>query len=532
MAADRVDVVVIGSGAAGAAVTWRLATSGASVLCLEQGDWLRPDAFASEQHEFEASLRRGQYAFLPNDRKRPEDYPVTTAGDGPTNIVMWNGVGGSTVHWEGHFPRFHPSDFAVRRLDDVAEDWPISYADLEPFYDANDSMIGVSGLVGDPANAPRRPRSTPPLALGRSGEALVRGFEKLGWHWWPSDNAIISRDYDGRIGCDNRGRCNFGCPLKAKASADVVYWPKALKTGAKLTVRARVKEIAVGSDGRATGVVYFSRRGELQMQPARVVVVCCNGIGTPRLLLASKSARFPDGLANSNGHLGHHFMNHPSRYVEGIFDEPFETETFTGNPFFSQQFYETDRDRGFVRGYSLMVYRPFGPASVAWGDSEPVPWGSGHHDEMARRFGRSVGIAVMAEDLPEDVNRVDLDPEAKDSNGVPAPRVTYRTSENTRRMLAHGTAAARQVLEAAGAERILDSGRVMNFAHYMGTARMGRNPNMSVVNKWNQAHDVPNLFIADGSSITTSAGVNPTSTIGALALRAAEGIWTRRKEWV
>jgi len=374
MPRDRADVVVIGSGAAGAAVAWRLASRGARVVCLEQGDWLRPGDFASEQHEFEASVRRGRHALLPNDRKREEDYPVTTGGDGPCNIVMWNGVGGSTVHWEGHFPRLHPSDFAVRRLDDVAEDWPISYADLEPFYDANDRMIGVSGLAGDPANPPRAPRSTPPMPLGRSGEALVRGFEALGWHWWPSDNAIISRDYDGRTGCDNRGRCNFGCPLKAKASADVVYWPKALVAGATLTVRARVSEILVGDDGRVTGVGYFDRRGDRQIQPARVVVVCCNGIGTPRLLLASKSARFPDGLANSNGQVGRRLMNHPSRFVEGIFDEPFEKEAFSGNPFFSQEFYETDRGRGFVRGYSLLVYRPLGPASVAWGDSEPVPW--------------------------------------------------------------------------------------------------------------------------------------------------------------
>jgi choline dehydrogenase-like flavoprotein len=531
MPVERADVVVIGSGAAGAAVTWRLATHGAAVVCLEQGDWLRPGDFVSERHDFEASLRRGRYALLPNDRKRPEDYPVIAAGEGPANIAMWNGVGGSTVHWEGHFPRFHPSDFAVRRLDGVAEDWPISYADLEPFYDVNDSMIGVSGLTGDPANPPRTRRPTPPFPLGRSGEALVRGFEKLGWHWWPSDNAIISRDYDGRTGCDNRGRCNFGCPLRAKASADVVYWPKAMQAGAKLTVRARVKEIAVGDDGRVTGVVYWDRRGRMQMLRARVVVVCCNGIGTPRLLLASKSARFPDGLANSNGEVGRNFMNHPSRYVEGVFDEPFETESFTGNPFFSQQFYETDRGRGFVRGYSLMVYRPFGPASVAWGDSEPVPWGSGHHEEMARRFGHSVGIAVLAEDLPEQVNRVELDPDAKDSNGMPAPRVTYRASENTLRMLAHGTASARAVLEAAGARHILDSGRVMNFAHYMGTARMGRDPESTVVDAHNQAHDVPNLFIVDGSSFTTCAGVNPTCTIGALALRAAEGIWSRRKEW-
>lgn len=531
MSAARVDVVVVGSGAAGAALTWRLASLGATVTCLEQGDWLRLDDFASERQTFEVSLRRGSHTFNPNDRKRREDYPVTTAGAGPTQIAMWNGVGGSTVHWEGHFPRLHPSDFAVHRLEGVAENWPLSYADLEPYYDLNDRNIGVSGLVGDPANPPRGPRATPPLPLGRSGEAVVRGFEKLGWHWWPSDNAILSRDHAGRNGCDSRGRCNFGCPLQARASADVVYWPRALEAGATLKTRARVKEIVVSENGRATGVRYFDRAGKLHEQLARIVAVCCNGIGTPRLLLASTSRQFPGGLANSSGHVGKHFMNHPSRYIEAIFDELFEKETFTGNPFFSQQFYETDRQRGFVRGYSLMVYRPFGPLSVAWGDTEPVPWGRGHHTAMRRRFGHTVGIAVMAEDLPEEVNRVDLDPVSKDSNGIPAARVTYRASENTLRMLAHGAGVARQVLEAAGAIQVLDSGRVANFAHYMGTARMGRSAETSVVDAGHQAHDVPNLFIVDGSSFTTCAGVNPTSTIGALALRAADGIWSRRREW-
>ena len=377
---------------------------------------------------------------------------------------------------KGTFPRFHPSDFAVRKLDGAAEDWPITYTDLEPFYDVNDSMIGVSGLAGDPANAPRSPRDTPPLPLGRSGEALVRGFEKLGWHWWPSDNAILSRDFDGRTGCDNRGKCNFGCPLKAKASADVVYWPKALKAGARLTTWARVREITVGDDGRASRRAYFDRRGTLQVRPARVVVVCCNGIGTPRLLLASKSSRFPTASRTRTGHVSRYFMNHPSRFVEGIFDEPFETETFTGNPFFSQQFYETDGGRGFVRGYSLMVYRPFGPASVAWGDSEPVPWGgSTHHDEMARRFGHSVGIAVMAEDLPEDVNRVKLNPEAKDANEHPGTaRHLSHLGENTRRTCSRtGRRRRGRSSRPPALARILDSGRVMNFAHYMGTARMG-----------------------------------------------------------
>ena len=166
MSAERVDAVVIGSGAAGAAASWRLASRGASLVCLEQGDWLRPNDFASRRHDFEVFLRRGTHTFSPNDRRRAEDYPVTTAGDGPAQIAMWNGVGGSTIHWEGHFPRMHPSDFAVRRLDGVADDWPISYADLETFYDLNDSIIGVSGLAGDPANPRRAARTAPPLPLG------------------------------------------------------------------------------------------------------------------------------------------------------------------------------------------------------------------------------------------------------------------------------------------------------------------------------------------------------------------------------
>ena len=280
------------------------------------------------------------------------------------------------------------------------------------------------------------------------------------------------------------------------------------------------------------GVSYFDAKGAVHEQLAKVVVVCCNGIGTPRILLASKSRLYPDGLANGAGMVGRHFMNHPSRYVEGIFDEPFEAATYGSNPLFSQHFYETDSARGFVRGYSLVVYRPGGPASVAWGDSEPVPWGKGHHEEMRRRFAHSVGIAVMSEDLPEDVNRVELDDKVTDSNGVPAPRVTYRASDNTKALLQHGANAARQVLEAAGARTVLDNGRVMNFAHYMGTARMGtdsapiRRQRLASVRTRS-----PNLFVVDGSSFTTSAAVNPTSTIGALALRAADGIWSRRHEW-
>ncbi|MGZ6972098.1 MAG: GMC family oxidoreductase N-terminal domain-containing protein, partial [Thermoanaerobaculia bacterium] len=278
MADEIADVVVVGSGAAGAALTWRLSQQGAKIVCLEQGDWIARDALPSSQREVEVFLRRGRSTFSPNVRRLAEDYPVTTEGLTSSQVLMFNGVGGSTIHWEGHFPRFHPADFRVYSLDGVADDWPLRYEDLEPYYDLNDRIMGVSGLAGDPANPPRAPRPHPPLGLGKRGEAVVRGFEKLGWHWWPSDNAILSRDADGRLGCDGRGRCNFGCPRKAKASVDLTYWPRALAAGAKLTTWARVREIALDAAGRARGVLYHDRSGALQEQRGRVVVVCCNGM--------------------------------------------------------------------------------------------------------------------------------------------------------------------------------------------------------------------------------------------------------------
>jgi choline dehydrogenase-like flavoprotein len=303
--------------------------------------------------------------------------------------------------------------------------------------------------------------------------------------------------------------------------------------GATLRTWARARAVTVDAGGRVRGVEYVDDQGRVQVQTGRVVVICCNGIGTPRLLLNSTSRLFPNGLANSSGQLGRNFMAHPARYVEGVFDEEMEGSIGPSvNPIMSQAFYETDLSRGFVRGYSLLVYRPFGPLSVAWGDSEPVPWGARHHEVMHRRFRHSAGIAVLAEDLPDEDNRVDLDPNVTDSSGIAAARVTYRFSENTLAMLKHGAGMARKVLEAAGAVQVLDSGNVSIFAHLMGTARMGDDPRRSVVNRWNQAHDVKNLFVVDGSSFTTSAAVNPTCTIGALALRTADAIYDRKEEWV
>ena len=534
MAQPEVDVLVIGSGAAGAAVTKRLTDLGAKALCLEQGGWIKASDYPSSRPDYEIQIHRGAFHFSPNVRKRWEDYPVAETGANPPGVLMFNAVGGSTHHWAAHFPRFHPSDFRARTLDGVADDWPIRYNDLEHYYDMNDAETGVAGLNGDPANPPRAPRPTPPLPIGVLGETIGKGFNKLGWHWWVSDNAIVSQAYDSRPACELHGKCLFGCPIGAKASTDVTYWRKALRKGARVEPWSRVREITVDKRGRAQGALYYDRRGTLHQQPAKVVVVCCNGIGTPRLLLNSKSNLFPNGLANSSGLVGKNFMIHPFRTLEGVFEAPMDGhEGPFGIPAMSQEFYETDTKRGFARGYTLLLERSFGPLHQAWGSfaNRPVPWGKDHHKVMKQRFPHLIRVTVMGEDLPEEHNRVEIDPELKDTSGIPAPRVVYSYGENSLKLLEHGRAMARQSLEAAGALEILDSGPVTPAYHLMGTARMGTDTRRSVVDASNRAHDVPNLYVVDGSSFVTSAAVNPTSTIGALALRAADQIWENRQQF-
>ena len=217
-----VDVLIIGAGASGAAVAWSLAETKMHILCLEQGDWMKPSEYPSTARDWEAR-QFNDFHISPNHRARETDYPINDA-DSPIKIANFNGVGGGTVLYAGHFPRFHPSDFRVRTLDGVADDWPIDYATLEPFYAENDRVMGVSGLAGDPAYPPHEPMM-PPLPLGKSGTALARGLNHLGWHWWPSDSAIASVEYEGRAKCINLGPCTSGCAQGAKASTDITYWP-------------------------------------------------------------------------------------------------------------------------------------------------------------------------------------------------------------------------------------------------------------------------------------------------------------------
>ena len=524
---QTVDVLIIGAGASGAAVAWSLADTRMHILCLEQGDWVRSEAYPGLRANWELS-QAGDFAVSPNTRRRPEDYPVNDSGS-PISMSMFNAVGGSTVLYAGHFPRLHPSDFRVRTLDGVAEDWPIDYQRLEPYFALNDQMTGVAGVAGDPAYPPKEV-PLPPVRLGKLGRKMASGFNELGWHWWPSDSAIVTEEYEGRAPCINAGTCLVGCPQGAKGSADVTYWPVAQRAGVELRTRCRVREITTNAQGMASGVVYYDADGVEQFQAAEVVIVACNGVGTPRILLNSVSSRFPSGLANSSGLVGKNLMFHPYALISGRFDEELDGYRGPGNVMRSQQFYETDPARGFVRGYTFEFTRGSGPVMTALSGlgSGAVPWGAGHHDAYRALFSRTTGMVAICEDLPELHNTVTLDRTLTDADGIPAPKIAYTLSANSRRMLEHSIARGSEALRAAGARSVTSEAPLsVGGWHLMGTARMGRDPSTSVVNEWGRSHDVKNLFIVDGSIFVTSAGVNPTSTIQALALYIADNIKQR-----
>jgi choline dehydrogenase-like flavoprotein len=514
------EVLIVGAGASGAVAAKRLAEEGFRVVCLEQGGWV-------DHGDFRGGYPDGELVALkefhpnPNVRANTWDYPVNDI-DSEIRPFMYNAVGGSTILFGAQWMRLLPSDFRVRTLDGIADDWPITYEDLEPFYRQVDEDFGASGLAGNPAYPPSPEPPLPPLPIGRLGYRAAQALDRLGWHWWPGTNAIASRPYRGRRPCVQRGVCETGCAEGAKASTDLTHWPLAIAAGARLVTGARVKEITVDERGLATGAIFADLNGQDHRVRADVVLLAANGIGTPRLLLASQSARFPFGLANSSGLVGRRLMHHPYVTVRVVVDEDLGTNGAAGHALTSLQFYETDRERGFVRGAKWGFYPSGGPLAIA-ANHLSGSWQGDVRDHVRSRLGRSFVLSITAEDLPDESNRVELDSEQSDAAGIPAPKVTYHASENTTAVLRWNLAMARTFLAAVDAVDADVSERVANAGwHLLGTARMGDDPESSVVDRWNRAHDVPNLLIVDGSSFVTAGAVNPCATIAALSLRAVD----------
>lgn len=532
---DEVDFVVIGSGAAGGIVAKELSANGFRVVVLEQGPYLTEKDFVHDEITvFEQDLLTNHPDLQPSTFRKTPDEKARRQ-----RVVAYGRiVGGTSVHFTANFWRFHEIDFReVSRFGATpgAElaDWPISYADLEPYYTKVEWEIGISGQENaSPFDPPRsKPYPMPPLPVKSSGVIFERAARKLGWHPFPSPMAILSRPRPGRSACINCGFClGFGCEVGAKSSSLATAIRMAEKTGrCEIRPNSYVHRIELDANGRATGAVYFDAQRNAHLQKAKTVVVCANGAETPRLLLLSANKQFPDGLANRSGVVGKHLMFNSAATSMGVFEHPLNDYKGFAVSRVLHDFYELDPAKvGFRGGGGLDARFDMTPIGFALGNLPPgTPrWGKAFKDVLSHNYTRSMEIFCHGTSLPVANNSFSLDPELKDAWGLPALRMTYKDHPDDIKLCNWLNVRAVELLNAAGAQKIWSNPvEEQQFSvHLLGTCRMGNDPRNSVINSDHQTHDVKNLFLCDGSSLVTSGRGQPTLTIEALAFRAADRI--------
>jgi choline dehydrogenase-like flavoprotein len=533
-----VDFVVIGSGAAGGIMAKQLSVAGFSVVVLEQGGWGK----YSRDHEYTKDewLNRNvsQEDRLLSDPSRQRntfrrnDKEKAVAGTHNYGCV----VGGGTVTYGGSSWRHLPYEFNEVSSDPTIPsgtgmaDWPITYEELEPYYTQAEWEMGISGLrVNSPFVAPMsRDYPVPPVALKSSGALFNTAAAKLGLTVVPGPLAIITQPYMGRAACVNCGICSgYGCHVRARSSTAVTVLPIAQKTGrCEIRANSYVREISVDKSGRVTGVVYFDAQKREIRQRAKAVILSANGSESPRLLLLSKSARFPNGLANSGGLVGKYLMLGGEATAAGLFERELNEYKGLISGAAIVDYVPSDPKRGFYGGGRLTARGHQTPLGLGLNGLSPdAPrWGAGYKQALREEANRRMTVHSFVTQLPRITNYVDLDPEVKDEWGLPAMRITSTSHPDDIRNMEFFRQKALEILEAAGARKIWAPpvNDRSGGAHNRGTCRMGNDPNTSVVDKFHKAHDVPNLFIVDGSNMVTGGRNHPTMTIQALAYRAAE----------
>jgi choline dehydrogenase-like flavoprotein len=536
------DVCVVGLGAAGGVIAAELAEAGLRVIALEAG----PSSVRASTDEREFHVRRALFWTEPE---------TLVVDDGPPKRGAWLarniGVGGP-LHWTTIAYRLHPSDFRVRSEVGAVPgtslaDWPISYAELEPSYARAEQEIGVAGQAG--ANPYEGARSGPfpfaPVPASRAATLFADAARRLGYATYPTPAAIATERRGSRSACNLCGRCShYECLRHAKGNTRDTVLARAARTG-RLDIRALCRADRVSVDprtGEATGVRYTGPRGRGKIT-ARTVVVATGAAYQARLLLLSASKAHPRGLANSSGLVGRNLMFHTNVMAWGLFDAPIHSDR---GPQTGAAFDDLDEDRPrarfgapFVRGAAVVGGMPLtfagGPLAFANAAGQSArlpegtpPWGVGFRDFVASAYSRHFGAFALCEDLPMEENRVELDPTVRLADGGPGLRIHYRYHPNTLAMEDFMVAKVAEVVREAGAREVFTQRSTvpagMFAGHHMGTARMGKDPLTSVADSDGRAHDVPNLYLPGSGLFVTSAGVNPTGTIFALAYRTAAAI--------
>lgn len=500
---DEVDLVVVGAGAGGSVLTQRLARAGWRVVCLDAGPFWDPDTdWVSDE--------RGSHCLYWTE-------PRQIGGDDPVPLGSNNsgrGVGGSMVHYAGYTPRFHPSDFSTFTNDGVGADWPIDYRDLKGFYELIEQELPVAGQDwpwGDPHSYPHHPHP-----VGGNGEIFLRGAKAAGIEARVGPVAIPNGRFGNRPHCIYRGFCLQGCKVNAKASPLITHIPDALAHGAEIRPDAMVTRVTVDDRaGAATGVIY-RHAGREYRQRARAVAVAGYSIETPRLLLLSATARYPDGLGNDHDQVGRYLMVQGAPQTAGRFDDEIRMYKAPPPEVTSEQFYETDPAKPYKRGWSIQTVSPL---PITWAEHVMAQghWGPPLREYM-RDYVHWATLGALCEYLPQAQNRVTL-AEEKDHHGLPVAHFSYTQCDNDKQLTKAATAAMEEILRGAGASEVMTIDR---YAHLVGGARMALRAEDGVVDRDHRVFGVPNLYVVDGSSLPTQGSANPALTIMALAARAAD----------
>jgi gluconate 2-dehydrogenase alpha chain len=551
----KVDVVIVGMGAAGGTAALPLAQAGVEVLGLEAGGVHTVRDFVPDEvrNDMRSWLGRSK-ALLEVPTVR--DDASQTAGPPVGKVVMANGVGGSSVHWTGQAWRFPPYNFrerstTIRRYGAGAlpaganvADWPISYSELEPFYEVAEKVHGISGKAGNlrghkvkggnPFEGRRRADyPVPPLQRTGWTTMMESAAKSIGLAPFPGPAGVLSKPYRGRFACDYHGFCTFnGCHVNAKASTQVTTIPRARKhKNFSLLTHARVTKILTDKDGKAKGVE-FVRHGQTFIQPADVVILSSYTYENNRLLMLSKSAAHPDGIGNSTGQVGRHYMSHSYVSVYGLFPgHNFNIWSGTGAQQTALDNFDADNfdhsGLGFIGGATLSASMENKPIAMSRTTPPSVPqWGPVWKAWLKENANAVGSVFAQIPSTPYENNVLDLDPSTKDPSGMPVIRVTYKLGDNEQRLTEFLVPHMTSWLKAAGATETW-GGQLFPLAvnsHAYGGTRMGNDPKTSVVDKWLEVHDTPNLFVIGASTYPSTTSKNPTETLYALSWRTADHI--------